>query len=233
MHTWPAFVKQAGTAAAAALPTSASSSTIIAFLPPSSSEQPIRRAAARSATTRPLPLDPVNPMKSACSTRAPPVVGPSPTTTWKTPLGSPARSSSSAPSSGLSEVWLSGLTTTAHLVERVPPRLAGLRLHEVAEGGALREHEAGEGADDAAAPGEVGGGPARLRVPGDGDRGGHVLGTGRRQHGERGAGEHLHRPGDGSPGGGDPLGEPGGQPVGQRGRQPGGEGGHGPVVRAM
>jgi hypothetical protein len=60
MQSCPAVEKQARTAPSAALSRSASSRTSIAFLPPSSSETPTRRAAARSATSRPVRVEPVN-----------------------------------------------------------------------------------------------------------------------------------------------------------------------------
>ena len=59
MHSWPAEEKQARTAPSAARGRSASAATYMAFLPPSSSEAPTSRAPARSATVRPVAVEPV------------------------------------------------------------------------------------------------------------------------------------------------------------------------------
>lgn len=112
MHSWPELAKAARVATSAARSRSASARTSSAFLPPSSSEQPISRSPQRRATWRPVCVEPVNMMKSACSTTCGPITGPSPATTWTSDSGMPAWAIRSVTHNAVSAVWLSGLTTT-------------------------------------------------------------------------------------------------------------------------
>ena len=111
MHVWPVFCIDQNSAALAARSTSASASTIIGSLPPSSSDTGVSVFAARSATSLPVSVDPVNMITSARSIRLRPS-GPRATTTWNTSSGIPHARSPSSINSEVSGVTLEGLTIT-------------------------------------------------------------------------------------------------------------------------
>ncbi len=98
----------------------------LADLPPSSSVTRLIVSAAPAAIERPTSVEPVNAIfaTSGCSTSRCPQVRPGPTTTFTTPAGIPASSTSSENLSDVSGVSSAGLSTTV-----LPAASAGASFH--------------------------------------------------------------------------------------------------------
>ena len=131
-QSWPELPNTALGAAAAAFSRSASAKTTLADLPPSSSVTRLIVSAARAAIRRPTDVEPVNATlaTSGCSTMRSPTTRPLPTTTLKTPSGTPAATTIFSSSTAVSGVSSAGLSTIV-----LPAASAGPTFHEAIASG--------------------------------------------------------------------------------------------------
>src|SRR5215813_1171904 len=97
-------------------------------LPPSSSDSFLTVAAHCAISTFPTSVDPVNDSlrTTGLEVSSPPISDAAPVTTLKTPLGTPARSASSANASAENGVCAAGFKTTVH-----PAAIAGPALRVI------------------------------------------------------------------------------------------------------
>ena len=123
----PALPNTASGADAAAFSRSASANTMFADLPPSSSVTRLIDSEASAPIRRPTSVEPVNATfaTSGCSTIRSPTTRPGPTTTLKTPSGSPASRAIFSSSRAVSGVSSAGFRTTV-----LPAARAGAIFHE-------------------------------------------------------------------------------------------------------
>ena len=132
MQVWPVAAKMPEMAPITAASMSASSNTMLGDLPPSSSETCLKLRAAISLIRWPVTSEPVKLIfaTSGCSTSRAPASAPSPVTTFTTPGGKPASSSSAINSSVETEVNSDGFTTTVQ-----PAASAGASFHDSSSSG--------------------------------------------------------------------------------------------------
>ena len=132
MQVWPAFLCEDMTTSLAARRTSASSKTMYGALPPSSSEMCFIVSAEAAYRSFPTRVDPVNEILRTVldAVIALPIASASPDTTFRTPLGMPARSPRCARASAVSGVSSLGFKTTVH-----PAARAGATLRVGIENG--------------------------------------------------------------------------------------------------
>ena len=112
-QTWPLLNIDRYTAPLAARSRSASAHTIIASLPPSSSEHGMSRSAQAAATFLPVATLPVNEILSMSPLTSAAPDSPSPCTSCRTSLGTPASHSTFAAQPPECGVTSDGLSTTA------------------------------------------------------------------------------------------------------------------------
>jgi hypothetical protein len=128
----PALPNTAIGAEDAAFSRSASAKTTLADFPPSSSVTRLIVSEARAAMRRPTAVEPVNATfaTSGCSTIRSPTTRPDPTTTLKTPSGTPASTTIRSSSTAVSGVSSAGFRTMAF-----PAASAGATFHEAIDSG--------------------------------------------------------------------------------------------------
>ena len=128
LQLWPEFMKTWPAPPLTAFCMSASSRMTLGDLPPSSWLTRLTVGAARWATSMPARVEPVNEIMSmpGCALMAAPTSGPSPFSTLKTPLGTPASCSTSANSSADDGVYSDGLRIIVQ-----PAAIAGATLQAI------------------------------------------------------------------------------------------------------
>ena len=131
MQVCPVAAKIPATAPLTALSRFASANTMLGDLPPSSRLTRLMSFAAVEYRCAPVRSEPVNATlrTSGCSTSGCPASGPNPVTTFTTPFGNPACSTSLTNSSAEAEVYSDGFSTMVLPAARAGPSFQAVSIN--------------------------------------------------------------------------------------------------------